>query len=91
MLQDFNLSIYNPDESSTGKKVTCNNVLCAQRNRCPGTFSSCPYSVSYVSAETSTTGFLVEDVLHLTREGDDKLHNESVNAYVTFGWVTIVL
>lgn len=79
---DFELSIYNPEVSSTSKKVTCNNRLCAHRNRCPGTFSNCPYSVSYVSAQTSTSGILVEDVLHLTRE--DKNH-ESVEAYVTFG------
>ncbi|ESR38617.1 hypothetical protein CICLE_v10025361mg [Citrus x clementina] len=79
---DFELSIYNPEVSSTSKKVTCNNLLCAHRNRCPGTFSNCPYSVSYVSAQTSTSGILVEDVLHLTRE--DKNH-ESVEAYVTFG------
>ncbi|KAH7566224.1 hypothetical protein JRO89_XS08G0120300 [Xanthoceras sorbifolium] len=82
--QDFELSIYNPEGSSTNKKVTCNNILCAHRNRCPGTFSNCPYSVSYVSAQTSTSGILVEDVLHLTRE-DYNYPNESVEAYVTFG------
>lgn len=73
--------------SSTSKKVTCNNLLCAHRNRCPGTFSDCPYSVSYVSAQTSTSGILVEDVLHLKRE--DKNH-ESVEAYVTFGSVILL-
>ncbi|XP_050230317.1 aspartyl protease family protein 1 [Mercurialis annua] len=79
---DFELSIYNPKQSLTSKKVTCNNNLCAHRNRCLGTFSSCPYMVSYVSAQTSTSGILVEDVLHLTKEDTD---NESVKAYVTFG------
>ncbi|KDP23963.1 hypothetical protein JCGZ_25351 [Jatropha curcas] len=79
---DFELSIYNPKESSTSKKVTCNNNLCAHRNRCLGTFSSCPYMVSYVSAQTSTSGILVKDVLHLTTEDSDP---ESVKAYVTFG------
>lgn len=82
--QEFELSIYNPEFSSTSKNVTCNNSLCAHRNRCPGTFSNCPYSVSYVSAQTSTSGILVEDVLHLTREDN---HHESVEAYVTFGSV----
>lgn len=40
--------------------------------------------VSYVSAETSTSGILVEDVLHLTTEDN---RQEFVEAYVTFGWV----
>lgn len=79
---DFELSIYNPRESSTSKKVTCNNDMCAQRNRCLGTFSSCPYVVSYVSAQTSTSGILVKDVLHLTTEDGGR---EFVEAYVTFG------
>ncbi|KAJ6990618.1 aspartic proteinase-like protein 1 isoform X2 [Populus alba x Populus x berolinensis] len=79
---DFELSIYNPRESSTSKKVTCNNDMCAQRNRCLGTFSSCPYIVSYVSAQTSTSGILVKDVLHLTTEDGGR---EFVEAYVTFG------
>ncbi|KAJ6990617.1 aspartic proteinase-like protein 1 isoform X1 [Populus alba x Populus x berolinensis] len=56
--------------------------MCAQRNRCLGTFSSCPYIVSYVSAQTSTSGILVKDVLHLTTEDGGR---EFVEAYVTFG------
>uniref|UniRef100_A0A1J3JNS3 Aspartic proteinase-like protein 1 n=1 Tax=Noccaea caerulescens TaxID=107243 RepID=A0A1J3JNS3_NOCCA len=79
---EFELSIYNPKVSSTNKKVTCNNSLCAQRNQCLGTFSTCPYMVSYVSAQTSTSGILMEDVMHLTTE--DK-NPERVEAYVTFG------
>ncbi|KAK6922548.1 Xylanase inhibitor, N-terminal [Dillenia turbinata] len=78
----FELSIYNPRVSSTSKKVTCNNSLCAHRNRCLGTFSNCPYMVSYVSAETSTSGILVEDVLHLTTEDS---YQEEVEASITFG------
>ncbi|KAJ6678171.1 ASPARTYL PROTEASE FAMILY PROTEIN 1-LIKE [Salix viminalis] len=79
---DFELSIYNPKESSTSQKVTCNNDMCAQRNRCFGTFKSCPYMVSYVSAQTSTSGILVKDVLHLTTEDGGR---KFVEAYVTFG------
>ncbi|XP_010531119.1 PREDICTED: aspartyl protease family protein 1 [Tarenaya hassleriana] len=79
---EFELSIYNPKISSTSKKVTCNDSLCAQRNQCLGTFSTCPYMVSYVSAETSTSGILMEDVLHLATEDESP---ERVKAYVTFG------
>ncbi|KAJ6996996.1 hypothetical protein NC653_013549 [Populus alba x Populus x berolinensis] len=42
LLQAFEVSKYNPRESSTSKKVTCNNDLCAQPNHCLGTFGSCP-------------------------------------------------
>ncbi|XP_062101889.1 aspartyl protease family protein 1 [Humulus lupulus] len=79
---DFQLNMYDPKGSSTSKKVTCNNTMCAHRNRCVETLGSCPYMVSYVSAETSTSGVLIEDVLHLKRE--DK-YQELVEAYVTFG------
>ncbi|KAK3037142.1 hypothetical protein RJ639_031029 [Escallonia herrerae] len=79
---DFELSMYDPKESSTSQKVTCNNSLCMQHNGCPGTISHCPYSVSYVSSETSTSGILVEDVLHLKTEGS---RQELVEAYITFG------
>ncbi|PPS10335.1 hypothetical protein GOBAR_AA10321 [Gossypium barbadense] len=79
---DFELSIYDPKGSSTSKRVTCNSSLCAHRNQRLGTFSSCPYIVSYMSAQTSTSGVLLEDVLHLTTEDG---HAELVEAYVTFG------
>lgn len=42
--------------------------------------------VSYVSAQTSTSGILVEDVLHLTTEDSDP---ESVKAYITFGYIML--
>ncbi|POO00801.1 Aspartic peptidase [Trema orientale] len=79
---DFQLNMYDPKGSSTSKTVPCNNTMCAHRNRCLGTFSSCPYMVSYVSAETSTSGILIEDVLHLKREDN---YQELVEAYITFG------
>lgn len=79
---DFELSIYNPKESSTSKKVSCNNSLCAHRSRCIGTFSNCPYMISYISAETSTSGILVEDLMHLKT---DDTFEEEVQVFVTFG------
>lgn len=44
--------------------------------------------VSYVSAQTSTSGILMEDVMHLTTE--DK-NPERVEAYVTFGLVAVCI
>ncbi|XP_022132517.1 aspartyl protease family protein 1 [Momordica charantia] len=79
---DFQLSVYNPKESSTSKTVPCNNSLCEQQDQCIMAFGNCPYVVSYVSAETSTTGILIEDVLHLKTEYKD---SEPIQAYITFG------
>lgn len=84
IMQDFELSVYSPKESSTSKTVPCNNSLCAQRDQCLEAFGNCPYVVSYVSAETSTTGILIEDVLHLKTEYK---HSEPIQAYITFGLV----
>ncbi|KAL3525228.1 hypothetical protein ACH5RR_013600 [Cinchona calisaya] len=79
---DFELSIYSPNRSLTSKEVTCNNYLCSHHTACLDTSSHCPYSVSYVSSETSTSGVLVEDILHLKSEDD---HQGYVQAYITFG------
>ncbi|KAI3451400.1 hypothetical protein Pfo_008065 [Paulownia fortunei] len=78
---DFGLSIYDPDGSSTSKNVTCNNDLCTYHDSCNGTSSPCPYYVSYVSSETSTSGILLEDILHLRTLDND----QEFKAYVTFG------
>ncbi|KAI5684016.1 hypothetical protein M9H77_05244 [Catharanthus roseus] len=79
---DFELSIYNANESSTNKKVTCSNSLCTEHTGCLDGSSHCPYSISYISSETSTSGILMDDVLHLKTEDS---HQEPVEAYVTFG------
>ncbi|XP_022879761.1 aspartyl protease family protein 1 isoform X2 [Olea europaea var. sylvestris] len=79
---DFELTIYDPNGSSTSKNVTCNNDLCPHYYGCTGESSQCPYSVSYVSSETSTSGILVEDVLHLRTEDGDM---EYIKPYITFG------
>ncbi|XP_023766889.1 aspartyl protease family protein 1 isoform X2 [Lactuca sativa] len=78
----FNMSIYNPKESSTSKKVTCNHRMCTASCPGSGTLSTCPYSSSYISSQTSTSGILMEDFLHL--ETDD-IHGQIVNAFITFG------
>ncbi|KAL0332765.1 UNVERIFIED_CONTAM: Aspartyl protease family protein 1 [Sesamum calycinum] len=79
---DFELRIYDADRSSTSKHVTCTNDLCTHHDNCNGTSGYCPYYVSYVSSETSTSGILVEDILHLRTLDSDQ---EFVKAYVTFG------
>ncbi|KZV58174.1 aspartic protein-like protein 1 [Dorcoceras hygrometricum] len=79
---DFELSIYDPTWSTTSRNVTCSNDLCSNHASCSGTSNNCPYYVSYVSSETSTSGVLVQDILHLrTLENGE----EFVKVYVTFG------
>ncbi|KAI3499930.1 hypothetical protein L1887_35744 [Cichorium endivia] len=81
---DFKLSIYSPTRSSTSKKITCNHSMCTHRHDCleSETFNTCPYSVSYVSSQTSTSGILMEDLLHLETEDSE---GEIIDAFVTFG------
>lgn len=43
--------------------------------------------ISYISAETSTSGILVEDLMHLKT---DDTFEEEVQVFVTFGSVAIV-
>ncbi|CAL9189352.1 unnamed protein product [Musa hybrid cultivar] len=66
--QGLELNVYSPSNSSTSQKVPCSNSLCDNQNACTGTNGSCPYNVQYLSANTSSSGFLVEDVLYLTTE-----------------------
>nr|CAB3471450.1 unnamed protein product [Digitaria exilis] len=82
------LQTYTPSLSSTSNTVTCNNSLCGEPSGCTvATNGSCPYTVQYVSANTSSSGVLVEDVLHLTKESpaSSAAATEAVNASVVFG------
>lgn len=63
-------------------KVACNSTICARQSRCSAENSNCPYQVSYLSENTSTTGILVEDVLHLVT---DESNPKVVDARITFG------
>lgn len=65
-------------------KVACNSTICARQSRCSAENSNCPYQVSYLSENTSTTGILVEDVLHLVT---DESNPKVVDARITFGYV----
>ncbi|KAL0343073.1 UNVERIFIED_CONTAM: Aspartyl protease family protein 1 [Sesamum angustifolium] len=83
---DFELSIYDADRSSTSKHVTCTNDLCTHHDSCNGTSGYCPYYVSYVSSETSTSGILVEDILHLrTLDSDQEFYKGLCYIWVQTG------
>lgn len=74
---DFN--IYSPSNSTTSTKVSCNSTFCG---KCSSTRNTCAYQVEYLSNNTSSSGLLVEDVLHLTTD-DSQL--KAVDAQITFG------
>ncbi|XP_062143516.1 aspartyl protease family protein 1-like [Alnus glutinosa] len=79
--QVFLLNIYSPNNSSTSEIVSCNNSFCKHR-QCPSASSDCAYKVEYLSNNTSSTGILVEDDLHLITDDD---YLRAVNTPITFG------
>ncbi|XP_022145454.1 aspartyl protease family protein 1 isoform X2 [Momordica charantia] len=75
-------NIYSPNNSSTSKEVPCSSALCSHASQCSSPSGTCPYVVSYLSENTSSTGYLVEDILHLTTNDDQ---SKPVNAKITLG------
>ncbi|KAK4774072.1 hypothetical protein SAY87_029091 [Trapa incisa] len=78
----LNLNIYSPNTSSTSSQVPCNSTLCNTQSLCSSALSGCPYQVNYLSNGTSSTGILVEDVLHLV---SDDNQTKAIEAHITFG------
>ena len=86
-MQDRDLSEYSPSQSSTSKQMSCSHRLCDMGLNCTNSKQSCHYSISYYTENTSSSGLLVEDIIHLASGGDDTL-NTSVKAPVIIGCVT---
>ncbi|MCL7046849.1 hypothetical protein MKW94_029292, partial [Papaver nudicaule] len=84
-----NLLIYNIKSSSTSKYVTCTSSLCELQTQCTKSSSQCPYKVKSYSNATSS-GILVEDVLHLKT---DNHQPKDINARITLGspWYNITI
>ncbi|CAH1421275.1 unnamed protein product [Lactuca virosa] len=78
---DFN--IYSPNTSSTSTRVPCDSSSCRLRKQCSARPEICPYQVNYQSSNTSSTGILIEDTLHLTTE--DTSLKATVDAKIKFG------
>ncbi|MQM13472.1 hypothetical protein Taro_046395 [Colocasia esculenta] len=81
-LADIRFSIYSPSTSTTSKKIPCSSTYCDLQSQCSAADSSCPYQVAYVSANTSSSGILVQDVLYLVT---DDSRNKTVKAPIIFG------
>ncbi|XP_058777752.1 aspartyl protease family protein 1-like isoform X1 [Vicia villosa] len=81
--QKIEFNIYDNKRSSTSKNVACNSSLCDQPALCSSSGGTCPYQIQYLSENTSTSGFLVEDVLHLITDHGDQ--TKQTNPLVTLG------
>ncbi|CAL5197452.1 unnamed protein product [Lathyrus oleraceus] len=77
----IDLNIYELDKSSTRNSVPCSSNMCKQ-TQCPSSRSSCQYEVEYLSNDTSSSGFLIEDVLHLITDNDQ---TKDVDTHITIG------
>ncbi|KAL1207894.1 Aspartic proteinase-like protein 1 [Cardamine amara subsp. amara] len=78
---------YSPSSSSTSKVFLCSHKLCDSAPDCESPREQCPYTVNYISGNTSSSGLLVEDILHLTYNPKNRLMNvpSSVKARIVIG------
>lgn len=81
---DRDLNEYSPSASSTSKHLSCSHQLCDLGTSCQNPKQPCPYTIDYYTENTSSSGLLVEDILHLISGGDNALKN-SVQASVIIG------
>ncbi|KAG0476240.1 hypothetical protein HPP92_013081 [Vanilla planifolia] len=70
IMQDKELAMYNPDESKTSKHIFCSHEFCSFGGSCRTPNQPCPYIVNYYSENTSTSGWLLEDMLYLIKTED---------------------
>ncbi|XP_042483533.1 aspartic proteinase 36-like [Macadamia integrifolia] len=81
------LQLYDPDASSTGRRVTCDQEVCAVASggTLPGCTSNllCGYNVAYGDG-SSTSGYYVNDVVQYNRVTGN-LQTTTANASIIFG------
>ncbi|KAL6911498.1 hypothetical protein ACP4OV_000303 [Aristida adscensionis] len=78
---DRDLGIYKPAESTTSRHLPCSHELCTLGSGCANPKQPCPYNIEYFSENTTSSGLLVEDILHL----DSRESHVPVNASVVIG------
>ena len=80
IMQDRDLGIYKPAESTTSRHLPCSHELCLGSG-CTNPKQPCPYNIDYFSENTTSSGLLIEDTVHFySREG-----HVPVNASVIIG------
>lgn len=85
-MQDKELGEYSPSHSSSSKQVPCSHELCEMGPTCKTPKGNCPYTVNYFSEDTSSSGFLFEDMMHLGSVGGNQ-QQSSVQAKIILGYV----
>ncbi|KAK3230812.1 hypothetical protein Dsin_002693 [Dipteronia sinensis] len=83
-LLDRELSEYDPSLSRSSKNLSCSHQLCKSRANCKTLNDPCPYIAEYSTEDTSSSGYLVEDILHLASVSKHA-SKSSVQASVVFG------
>jgi hypothetical protein len=87
-MQDRDLNEYSPSRSLSSKHLSCSHRLCDTDSNCKTNKQQCPYTANYLSENTSSSGLLVEDILHLqSSDGSGSKSNSSVQAPVVVGYV----
>ncbi|KAL3527794.1 hypothetical protein ACH5RR_012450 [Cinchona calisaya] len=81
---DKDLSEYNPSSSNSSRVVPCSHRLCELGSNCKSPKEPCPYTVNYDTEDTSTSGLLVEDILHLV-SGSSAASKKFVRAPIMMG------
>lgn len=61
-------------------------MICGETRACSASRNACAYQINYLSNGTSSTGILVEDVLHLAT---DDSQQKAVDAPITLGLVLL--
>ncbi|CAN8298975.1 unnamed protein product [Cochlearia groenlandica] len=81
------LNEYDPSSSSTSKVLLCSHKVCKSGPYCESPGEKCRYTVNYTSDDTSSSGLLVEDILHLAYSSNNRLMkaSSSVKARVVIG------
>ena len=86
IMQDRDLNEYSPSRSISSKHLSCSHQLCDLGSNCKSSKQQCPYTVNYLSENTSSSGLLFEDILHLqSGGGGSSVSNSSVQAPVVIG------
>lgn len=89
-MQDNDENEYNPSHSSTSKSITCSHQLCNSGPTCKNPKQPCPYTAKYASMGTSSSGSLVEDILHLASDGVN-VSNTYVRAPIIIGYILYLI
>ena len=87
MLEQVDLTLYNPKSSRTASLVTCDQDFCTSTHDAPLPGCSpdllCQYNIVYGDG-SSTAGYFVEDNVQLDQVTEN-LQESSTNASVIFG------